>query len=112
VSDFFDPRGATNAVSFLLGRRYRVHAILVEDREALKPPPFGRVKLVDRETGAARTLDLTEQTVAEYRRAREARIEGLRHFCRRGGAGFLRVRADQPFFEIVRAAISRGWLGR
>jgi hypothetical protein len=70
------------------------------------------VRLVDRETGEQRTLDLTDQTVAEYRRAREARIEGLRHFCRRAGAGFLRVRADQPFFEIVRAAIARGWLGR
>jgi uncharacterized protein (DUF58 family) len=112
VSDFFDPKGATNALSFLLGRRYRVHAVLVEDREALQPPPFGRVRLVDRETGEAKTLDLTEDTVAEYRRAREARIEGLRHFCRRAGAGFLRVRADQPFFEIVRAAIARGWLGR
>jgi uncharacterized protein (DUF58 family) len=112
VSDFFDPLSATAALTFLLGRRYRVHAMLVEDREALKPPPLGRVKLVDRETGEARTLDLTEQTVAEYRRSREARIEGLRHFCRRAGAGFLRVRADQPFFEIVRAAIARGWLGR
>ncbi len=112
VSDFFDPLSATAALTFLLGRRYRVHAILVEDREALKPPPFGRVRLVDRETGATRTLDLTEQAVTDYRRAREARIDGLRHFCRRGGAGFLRVRADQPFFEIVRAAIARGWLGR
>ena len=112
VSDFFDPRSATDAVTFLLGRRYRVNAILVEDREALKPPPFGRVKLVDRETGESKKLDLTPETVAEYRRAREARIEGLRHFCRRGGAGFQRVRADQPFFEIVRAAIARGWLGR
>jgi len=112
VSDFFDPSSATAALTFLLGRRYRVHAILVEDREALKPPPLGRVRLVDRETGEAKTLDLTDQTVAEYRRSREARIEGLRHFCRRAGAGFLRVRADQPFFEIVRAAIARGWLGR
>jgi uncharacterized protein (DUF58 family) len=112
VTDFFDPRGATHAISFLLGRRYRVNAILVEDREALAPPPFGRVRLVDRETGASKRLDLTPETVAEYRRAREARIEGLRHFCRRAGAGFLRVRADQPFFEIVRGAIARGWLGR
>jgi uncharacterized protein (DUF58 family) len=112
VSDFFDPRSATAALTFLLGRRYRVHAILVEDREALRPPPFGRVRLIDRETGETKTLDLTEQTVADYRRAREARIDGLVHFCRRAGAGFLRVRADQPFFEIVRAAIARGWLGR
>jgi len=112
VSDFFDPVSATAALTFLLGRRYRAHAILIEDREALKPPPLGRVRLIDRETGDARTLDLTEQTVMEYRRSREARIEGLRGFCRRAGAGFLRVRADQPFFEIVRAAIARGWLGR
>lgn len=112
VSDFFDPKSATAAISFLLGRRYRVHTILVEDRDALAPPPPGRVRLVDRETGEAKVLDLTEQTVAEYRRAREARIEGLRAFCRRGGVGFLRARADQPFFEIVRAAIARGWLGR
>jgi len=112
VSDFFDPLSATAAISFLLGRRYRVHAILVEDREALAPPPPGRVRLVDRETGETKVLDLTEQTVNEYRRAREARIEGLRAFCRRGGVGFLRARADQPFFEIVRAAIARGWFGR
>jgi len=110
VSDFFDPRGATHALRYLLSRRYQVRAILVEDMEALAPPPPGRTRLVDAETGASLELSVTPESVEEYRRTREARVHGLRAFCRTAGAGFLRVRADTPFFEIVRSIISRGWL--
>jgi uncharacterized protein (DUF58 family) len=110
VSDFFDPAGATRALSFLTARRYQTRAIMVEDPEALAPPPLGRTRLVDRETGEAMILDVTEAMVKEYRRTLDARVRGLQAYCRRTGAGFLRVRADQPFFETVRAAIARGWL--
>jgi uncharacterized protein (DUF58 family) len=112
VSDFFDPRGATRALSYLLERRYRVRAILVEDAQALAPPPLGRARLVDAESGAVRTLEITPEAVALYRSAREQRVLSLRTFCHRSGIGFLRARADQPFFEIVRAAVARGWLTR
>jgi len=110
ISDFFDPRGATRALSYLLSRRYQVRAILVEDMDALRAPPLGRTQLVDSETGATVKVDITSEMVDAYHQARAARGEGLRHFCRRSGAGFLRVRADQPFFEIVRTALARGWL--
>lgn len=110
VSDFFDPRGATRVLSYLLSRRYRVRAIEIEDNEALAAPPLGRTRLVDSETGAAIKLDITPEALEAYRHARETRSLGLQNFCRWAGVGFLRVRADQPFFEIVRAAIARGWL--
>jgi len=110
VSDFFDPLGATRGLSWLLARRYQVRVIEVEDPGALREPPLGRTRLVDRETGRELRIDVTEEVLEAYRHAREQRAEGLRHFCRRSGAGFLRVRADQPFFEIVRAVIARGWL--
>jgi uncharacterized protein (DUF58 family) len=110
ISDFFDPNGATHALSFLLARRYQVRAILIEDMEALQPPPPGRMNLVDAESGRSLKLDVTPEVIDQYVKAREARIVGMQAFCRRTGAGFMRVRADQPFFEIVRNAISRGWL--
>jgi hypothetical protein len=110
VSDFFDPQGATRALSYLLSRRYRVRAIEIEDSEALAPPPLGRTRLVDSETGAVMKLDITPEVLEAYRQARETRTAGLASFCRWAGVGFLRVRADQPFFEIVRTAIARGWL--
>ena len=84
--------------------------MLVEDLGALAPPPLGRARLVDAETGRALKLEITREIVEAYERAREARVSGLNAFCRRIGAGFLQVRADQPFLEIVRAAIARGWL--
>ena len=108
VSDFFDPHGATHALSYLQSRRYQVRAILVE--ETRPPPPPGRARLKDSETGAVLKLDITPEVIESYGKAREARAQGLHAFCRRTGAGFLRVRADQPFFETVRAAIARGWL--
>lgn len=110
VSDFFDPRGATRALSWLLSRRYQARVILLEDLQALAPPPPGRALLVDAETGARLRVDITASSIESYARAREARAQGLRAFCRRSGVGFLRARADQPFFEIVRAAVARGWL--
>jgi uncharacterized protein (DUF58 family) len=110
VSDFFDPNGATRALSFLLSRRYQVRAVLVEDMAALAPPKRGRTRLFDAETGRTLKLDITPEVIDAYIRAREARIQGLLHFCKRTGAGFMRVRADQPFFEIVQTAIARGWL--
>jgi len=110
ISDFFDPHGATRALSFLLSRRYQVRAILIEDTDALAPPKEGRTRLIDAETGRMLKLDVTPEVIDAYMKAREARVAGLVHFCRRTGAGFMRVRAEQPFFEIVRTAIARGWL--
>jgi len=110
ISDFFDPLGATRGLSFLLARGYQVRVIEVEDSAALREPPLGRTLLVDRETGRTLKLDVTEEVLEGYRAAREQRAEGLRNFCKRGGATFLRVRADQPFFETVRSILSRGWL--
>ena len=110
ISDFFDPLGATRGLSYLLARRFQVRVIEIEDPAALQEPPLGRTLLVDRETGRTIKLDITEEVLDAYRHAREQRALGLRHFCKRGGAGFLRVRADQPFFEIVHNAIARGWL--
>ena len=110
VSDFFDPAGATRALSLLVARRYQVRAILIEDPAALEPPPLGRTRLIDRETGASMTLDITPELIRSYRRTRDRRVTGLQAYCKRSGAGFLRVRADQPFFEIVRGLIARGWL--
>jgi len=110
ISDFFDPHGATRGLSFLVSRRYQVRVIEIEDPEALKEPPLGRTLLVDRETGETLKVDITEEVLADYRDSREQRAAGLRNFCRRAGAGFMRVRADQPFFEIVQMALARGWL--
>ncbi|MHC4448997.1 MAG: DUF58 domain-containing protein [Planctomycetota bacterium] len=110
ISDFFDPQGATRGLSYLLARRYQVRVIEVEDPAALQEPPLGRTLLVDRETGRTLKVDITEDVLEAYRHAREQRAEGLRLFCKRSGAGFLRVRADQPFFEIVHNVIARGWL--
>jgi uncharacterized protein (DUF58 family) len=110
ISDFFDPHDATRALSYLVAHRYQVRAMLVEDLGALAPPPLGRTRLVDAETGRALKVEITREMVEAYERAREARVQGLNAFCRRVGAGFLQVRADQPFLEIVRAAIARGWL--
>jgi len=110
ISDFFDPEGATRGLSYLLARRYQLRVIEVEDPEALKEPPLGRTLLIDRETGETLKIDITEEVLADYRHAREQRAEGLRNFCQRSGAGFLRVRADQPFFEIVQNALARGWM--
>jgi uncharacterized protein (DUF58 family) len=108
VSDFFDGHGATRALGYLLSRRYQVRAIQVEEAWAL--PPRGRAELVDAETGATLKVEITDEVLAAYKKARDARARGLQAFCRRTGAGYLRVRADQPFFETVRAAIARGWL--
>ena len=110
VSDFFDPHGATRALSFLVSRRYQVRAILIEDMDAMAPPPPGRTRLVDAESGRVLKVDITQEVIDSYVKARDARIAGLLSFCRRVGAGFMRVRADQPFFETVRSAIQRGWL--
>jgi len=110
ISDFFDPAGATRALSFLTARRYQTRAILIEDPEALAPPPLGRTRMIDRETGETAIIDVTQGMIDEYRETLEARVRGLQAYCRRSGSGFLRVRADQPFFETVRAAIARGWL--
>jgi len=110
VGDFFDAAGATRVLSFLLSRRFHVRAVQVEDPEALAPPPPGPVRLVDAETGRTLRLDVTRDSIAAYKRTLQARAAGLRAFCRRTGTGYLRVRAFTPFFEIVRAAVARGWL--
>ena len=110
ISDFFDPRSGTRALSYLQSKRYQLRAILIEDAEALKPPEPGRTRLIDSETGETLVLEITPEVIDGYVKAREARVQSMQAFCKRSGAGFLRVRAQAPFFEVVHTAIRRGWL--
>ncbi len=110
------PRGLTVVISDLLtadweaglkqlpGRGGDLVVIHVLAPDDLSPAVGGDVELVDRESGRRIDMTLSPAAVANYRRLATAWADGIGSLCRRAGAGYARLMADEPIEPLVLGA--------
>ena len=110
LSDFFDPRGYEEALSYLLYQRFEVRLIQVLDPAELRPGLLGDVKLTDAETAGTYDVTVNEGLARAYEREVGAFLADLETFCRRRGIGYRRAMADVPFEDFVLATLRGGGL--
>ena len=101
LSDFFDPRGYEEALSYLLYQRFEIQLIQLLDPAELHPRLRGDLRLTDSETGQAYEVTANDGLLRAYEREVTAFLDGLDKFCRQRQIGYRRATTDVGFEEFV-----------
>ena len=101
LSDFFDPAGYEDALSYLLYQRYELQLIQILDPAELTPGLLGDLRLTDTETGQTREVTVNESLTRAYERAVNDFLVGLENFCAKRGVGLRRAMTDMSFEDFV-----------
>jgi uncharacterized protein (DUF58 family) len=111
ISDFLDPAGAERPLTRLSAMGHELFAVHVTSEiEQRADALAGDICLVDAETGARRTIEVTPNLAAAYRRACDAHARDLAACCGRCRGGYVRVDAAQPFARVILDTLRRGRL--
>ena len=101
LSDFYDPRGYKEALSYLRYHNYEPFMIHLFDSEELNPNLRGDLSIVDCETGVTREITVTPRLLSRYRRLHDAFCENLEAFCRKHSVSYIRAPIQLTFDDIV-----------
>lgn len=101
VSDMFDRHGFQTALDTLRYRNYDVRIVQLHDALEAEPNLRGDVRMIDVETGAAKTLTVNEAILKRYRERFADFLETLRTYCNRQGFCCTISRTNIPFEDLV-----------
>lgn len=101
LSDFMDGAGFAPAANWLRQFRHEVVAVQVLSPQEVEPDLLEDVVLVDAESGAADTVQVTPSLLAAYRVALDAHCADVEAQCRRHGWSYLRAGSDAPFEDLM-----------
>lgn len=101
LSDFLAPGGWRRGMDLLRHSRFEVGIMQVSDPEEAEAPARGEVILNDRETGATRSLRITDGIAAAYRKAFLAHGQVLQDYARAHNLFYAHGRTDQPFEQMI-----------
>lgn len=101
LSDFMDGAGFAPAANWLRQFRHEVVAVQVLSPQDVEPDLPEDVVLVDAESGAADTVQVTPSLLAAYRVALDAHCADVESQCRRHGWSYLRAGSDAPFEDLM-----------
>ena len=104
ISDLLTPEWE-QGISRLPARGGDVVVVHVLDREELHPVFVGDYDLVDRETGDHVAVSLSPATLRDYEELAAAWVDGVAARCRRAGAAYVRLLAD----DDLGPALLGGW---
>ena len=103
LSDLFSagPSAGRAGLLALAARGYEVNVVHTLSPDEVAPALSGELKLIDRETGAARELTVDEAALARYRRELDAWRADLAAYCGPRGMLYLPISTDLPFEELM-----------
>ena len=108
LSDFFDPLGYEEALSYLLYQRYEVQLIQLLDPAELSPRLLGDLRLTDAETSQMYEVTVNESLTRAYEQEVRTFLTGLEAFCTKRGIGFRRAMTDTSFDEFILRTLRGG----
>lgn len=110
VGDFCDVDGFQAALKSLKHRKHDIYAIHVVDPREEEPDLRGDLRLVDRETGVSKEINVTDALRERYKLAFAELGNAVETFCKKNEIGYVRARTDTPFDELVLRVLRRGGL--
>lgn len=108
LSDFFDPNGYEEALSYLLYQRYEIQLIQLLDPAELSPRLLGDLRLTDAETSQMYEVTVNESLTRAYEQEIQGFLTGLETFCTKRGVGFRRAMTDVSFEEFILRTLRSG----
>lgn len=110
IGDFYDVDGFPRALKVLRHPKNDVFVIHVVDSSEEEPDLRGDLRLVDRERGGFRELNVTDALRARYVAAFRELGERVESFCIKNEMGYVRARTTIPFDDLVLGILRRGGL--
>ncbi|CAA9552477.1 MAG: hypothetical protein AVDCRST_MAG88-872 [uncultured Thermomicrobiales bacterium] len=100
--------GGRSGLTALRAHGYEPNLIHTLSPDELDPPLRGELRLVDRETGAARELTVDDAALARYRRGLDAWRDDLAGWCGGRSIPYLPVDTGTPFEDLLLTTLQRG----
>lgn len=110
ISDFLQPLTLLDGLALLQAARQELTVLQVLAPDELAPELTGDLRLIDRETGAAREVSLTDPLLEAYHRRLEAHCGAIEGFCRGRGLGYARLPASLSVEDAVAGALREAGL--
>ena len=109
LSDLFSasPSIGRAGLLALASRGYEVNVIHTLAPDEVDPALNGDLKLIDRETGAARELTIDDAALARYRQELAAWRADLAAYCGGRGMLYLPIATDLPFEDLMLTTLRR-----
>lgn len=108
ISDFYDGAGFEIGLESIRSRRARGLAIHLIDPLEMDPGLRGSVRLLDRESGEERTIELDESLLERYRREFDLHLARVERYCIDAEFGFVRVDTSIPFDASLLSILRKG----
>lgn len=101
LSDFYDPEGYDDALSYLRYNGYEPFAIHLVDELEMTPSLRGDLSVVDCETGEVKEITVTPRMLARYKEVHQEFCRNLEACCKQRQASYFRTAIQVPWDEIV-----------
>lgn len=108
ISDLLAPIAPERLLGPLLGRAEQLIVFCPYAQEEVEPPPVGRLRFVDVETGEERLEQIDEPRREAYRRAYQAHHRAYQDYAARAGLRLARVAAEGPLAAALAEAAGPG----
>jgi uncharacterized protein (DUF58 family) len=101
ISDYFTQGGIEDALKYLLYKKQETILIHTLSRDEASPELEGQIRVVDSETGDIRDVSITPFFLKQYDKYFNRFVSGIKEYCNRVGASYVRVLSEEPIEKIV-----------
>lgn len=110
ISDFFDKNGYEEGLTFLIYKNFEPFLIQILSPQEFSPDMTGNIKLIDRETNAAKEMTVNQTLIDIYKKNLNDYIEKLYTFTAARGFQHIVTSTDCPFDNLIMNALRKGKL--
>ena len=100
-SDFFTEDNWKEAIKLLQYKKQEVILVWALAKEDVLPQQTGNFRIVDKETGETRDLELSEEVLKNYQKAVENYEAEIKEFCKKRGIGFIKAIDNIPLLKVL-----------
>jgi uncharacterized protein (DUF58 family) len=91
----------------LVGAGFQVNILHILSPEELRPADLGDLDLIDIESAERREIHLNTESLAAYHQGLDAWLEETEQWCRRQGAGYVRLESDWEIERVLLETLRR-----
>ena len=100
-SDFLKEDNWKESMKLLQYKKQEIILVWVLGQQDVIPSQKGSLRLVDKETGETRDLELTADVLKNYQKALESYEADIREFCKKRGIVFVKAVDDMPLLKVL-----------
>ena len=89
------------SMKLLQYKKQEIVLVWVLGQQDIMPSQKGSFRLVDKETGETRDLELTADVLKNYQKALESYEADIREFCKKRGIIFVKAVEDMPLLKVL-----------